>query len=160
MVNPCGWPPTHRIGAIHWIDTLGVGGANWTPRWWCLWGELCWCLTDYSYYSYSRKSKGREFFVPVRTLIGIKLLRKDFELITLKFTIAYVGLRATQVRLKFPSINPEVGNDCMGWVPTKIIPNPPRTELGIHRRTFLHQAKNLVTQTLKKSYESFVPSQV
>jgi hypothetical protein len=39
-----------------------------------LWGELCCCLTDYSYYSYSRKSTGREFFVPARTLIAVKLL--------------------------------------------------------------------------------------
>ena len=29
---------------------------------------------DYSYYSYCRKSTGREFFVPARTLIAVKLL--------------------------------------------------------------------------------------
>jgi hypothetical protein len=31
-----------------------------------------------------------------------------------------------------------------------IIPNPPRTELRIHRWTFLHQEKNLVTPFLQK----------
>jgi len=35
-------------------------------------------LTDYSYYSHSRKSTGREFFVPARTLIGVKLLINSF----------------------------------------------------------------------------------
>jgi hypothetical protein len=30
---------------------------------------------DYSYYSYRRKSTGREFFVTARTLIAVKLLR-------------------------------------------------------------------------------------
>ena len=63
----------HRIGVIHWIGA--VGGANGTPWWWCVWGELCCCLTDYSYYSYSRKSTGREFFVPARTLIMLLIKR-------------------------------------------------------------------------------------
>jgi hypothetical protein len=39
-----------------------------------LWGELCCCSTDYSYYSYCRNPTGREFFVPAWTLIGVKLL--------------------------------------------------------------------------------------
>ena len=43
-----------------------------------------------------------------------------------------------------------MGNDCRGCLPTNIIPNSPRTELRIHRRTFLHQEKNLVTPKLKK----------
>jgi len=45
------------------------------PWWWCLWGELCWCSTDFSYYSYCRNPTGREFFVPAGTLIGVKLLK-------------------------------------------------------------------------------------
>ena len=73
LANPCGWPHTHRIGAIHWINT--VGGANGTPWWWCLWGELCCCLMDYLYYSCSNKSTGQEFFVPTRTLIRVNLLK-------------------------------------------------------------------------------------
>ena len=42
MASPFRWPPTRLIWAIHWIDTIGE--ANGTPWWWCLWGELCWCL--------------------------------------------------------------------------------------------------------------------
>jgi hypothetical protein len=38
-------------------------------------GELCCCLSEFLYYSYCRKSTGREFFVPARTLIAVKLLR-------------------------------------------------------------------------------------
>ena len=37
-------------------------------------------MTDYSYYSYCRKSTGREFFVPVRTLIAVKLLMDSRDL--------------------------------------------------------------------------------
>ncbi len=33
LANPCGWPPTRRIGVIHWINALG--GANGTP-----WSEV------------------------------------------------------------------------------------------------------------------------
>ena len=33
-------------------------------------GGLCCCLTDYSYYSYCRKSTGQELFVPARTHSG------------------------------------------------------------------------------------------
>ena len=40
-------------------------------------GGVCCCLTDYSYYSDSRKSMGREFFVPARTLIGVKLITNE-----------------------------------------------------------------------------------
>ena len=38
-----------------------------------------------------------------------------------------------------------MGNDCRGCLPinTNIIPNPPRTELRKHGRTFLYQGKNL-----------------
>ncbi len=38
-----------------------------------------------------------------------------------------------------------MGNDCSGCLPinTNIILNPPRTELRIHGRTFLHKGKNL-----------------
>ncbi len=63
--NPFGWPPMRRIGEI----VCAIGGANETP-----WGELCWCSTDFWYYSYCRKSTGREFFVPARTLIGVNSL--------------------------------------------------------------------------------------
>jgi len=45
------------VGAIHWIDA--VGEANGTPWWWCLRGELHWCSTNFSYYSYYRESTGR-----------------------------------------------------------------------------------------------------
>jgi hypothetical protein len=38
-------------------------------------GLLCWGLRYFSYYSYSRKPTGREFFVPTRTLIVVFLLK-------------------------------------------------------------------------------------
>jgi hypothetical protein len=37
-------------------------------------GLLCWGLRYCSYYSYSRKPTGHEFFVPARTLIVVFLL--------------------------------------------------------------------------------------
>ncbi len=43
-----------------------------------MWGELCCCLTEFLYYSYCRKSTGRKFFVPARTLIAVKLLNIKF----------------------------------------------------------------------------------
>ncbi len=50
-----------RIGGLHWINA--IEGANKIPWWrWCSWGELCWCSTEFSFYSYGRKSMGREFF--------------------------------------------------------------------------------------------------
>ena len=61
-----------RIWVIHWIDA--IGGANGTPWWWYIRGELCWCSTDFWYYSYCRKATGWELFVPARTLIVVKLL--------------------------------------------------------------------------------------
>ncbi len=74
------WMAAH---ASDWGDSLNRRrkgeGANGTPWWWCLCGEFCWCLTDFSYYFYHRKSMGREFFVPTRTLIGVKLLRMHFS---------------------------------------------------------------------------------
>jgi hypothetical protein len=91
LANPCRWPPTHRIGAIHWTDP--VGGANRTPWWWCLWGELCCCLTDYSYYSYRRKSTGREFFVPARTLIGVSCYVPGCDRLSIVSTINYPSSR-------------------------------------------------------------------
>ncbi len=36
--NPFGWPPTHWIWMIHWINP--VGGANGSPWWWCLLGGV------------------------------------------------------------------------------------------------------------------------
>ena len=71
--NPFGWLPTCRIGVIHWINA--VGGVNSTPWWWCLWGVLCRCLTEFLYYSYCRKPTGQEFFVPAQTKIVVKLLK-------------------------------------------------------------------------------------
>ncbi len=40
-----------------------------------------------------------------------------------------------------------------GSLPTNIIPNPPRTGLGIHKQTFSHQGKNIVTPKLIKLQE-------
>ena len=51
-----------------------VGGANGSPWWWRLWGELCWCSMDILYYLYCMTSMGQEFVVPAQTLIGVKLL--------------------------------------------------------------------------------------
>ena len=72
LSNPFGWPPACQIGAIHWINA--VGGANGTPWWWCLWGVLCWCLTEFLYYSYWSKPTGQVFLVPAWTRIVVKLL--------------------------------------------------------------------------------------
>ena len=77
--NPCGWPPTHQIGVIDWIDAIGV--ANGAPWWWCLWGELCCCSTDYSYYSYCRKSTGWDFLFPPKPIV-VKLLTNQFNSIS------------------------------------------------------------------------------
>ncbi len=44
------------------------------PWWWCLWVS---CVGDrwyFPYYSYRRNPTGREFFVPARTQIVVKLL--------------------------------------------------------------------------------------
>ncbi len=39
--------------------------------------DCCVCGVEYfPYYSYSRKPTGREFFVPARTLIAVKLLKE------------------------------------------------------------------------------------
>jgi len=65
LANPFGWLPKHRNGAIHWINA--IGGTNGTPWWWCLWGELFWCSTEFLYHLYYRKSMEREVFVPVQT---------------------------------------------------------------------------------------------
>ncbi len=37
-----------------------------------------------------------------------------------------------------------------GWLPTNIIPNPPRTGLGIHKQTFLHEGSEALTPKLEK----------
>jgi hypothetical protein len=44
-------------------------------------GLLCWGLRYFSYYSYSRKPTGREFFVPVQTLIVVFLLISTTKLL-------------------------------------------------------------------------------
>jgi hypothetical protein len=59
------WPPTPLDGRpcvrLGWfIESM----PNVSPWWWCLWGELCWCLTGFSYSSYHRKPTEQEFFVP------------------------------------------------------------------------------------------------
>ena len=70
----------------HSLNQCCRGGANGTPWWWCLWGELCWFLTDFFYYSYCRKPTEREFFVPAlktfvttRTQIVVKLLTSSMK---------------------------------------------------------------------------------
>jgi hypothetical protein len=47
-------------------------------------GLLCWGLRYFSYYSYSRKPTGREFFVPARTLIVVFLLKTCQNLVLVK----------------------------------------------------------------------------
>ncbi len=49
-------------------------------------------MTDYSYYSYCRKSTGREFFVPARTLIAVKLLSNILTKIDLFQSLSQTGL--------------------------------------------------------------------
>ncbi len=56
---------------LDWGDSLNQhqrGGKWYTTVWWCLWGELCWCSTEFLYYSFHRKPTGREFFIPAQTL--------------------------------------------------------------------------------------------
>jgi hypothetical protein len=47
-------------------------------------GLLCWGLRYFSYYSYSRKPTGQEFFVPARTLIVVFLLKTCQNLVLVK----------------------------------------------------------------------------
>ena len=49
-----------------------VGGTNGSPWWWFLWGGLCRCSTEFSYYSYCRKPMRGKFFVPARTILVVK----------------------------------------------------------------------------------------
>ena len=58
---PCRWLPTHRNGAIHWINA--VEGANSSPWWWRFFGGgLCRCSTEFMYYSYRTNPMLWEFF--------------------------------------------------------------------------------------------------
>ncbi len=47
--------------------------------------------TEFSYYSYSRKPTGREFFVPARTEIGLKLLKRQPTHLIWKISIVPVS---------------------------------------------------------------------
>ena len=67
--NPYGWLPASDWGEIHRFNV--VGGANRSPWWQCLWGELCSCSTEILYYSYHKNPMGQDFRVPARTLILI-----------------------------------------------------------------------------------------
>ena len=70
---PC---PIGRIQRYH-----TVGGANDTTMVVMFVGQLCSGRQYFPYYSYCRNPTGREFFVPARTLIGVKLLKPPDEVL-------------------------------------------------------------------------------
>ena len=75
LPNPFQRGGLRSIGRIQRYHT--VGGANGTTMVVMFVGQLCSGRRYFPYYSYSRNPTGREYFVPVRTLIGVKLLRNN-----------------------------------------------------------------------------------
>jgi hypothetical protein len=71
----------HRIGAIY--QMYAVERANNTPWWWCLWGELCWCLNKFPYNSYCRKSTRWKFFIPAQNIISLSV-RRVFDIASIR----------------------------------------------------------------------------
>ena len=63
--------------ASDWGDPLNKRrrGGKWYTMVMMFEGELCRCLTEFLYYSYSRKPTGREFVVPAWTKKMAKLLK-------------------------------------------------------------------------------------
>jgi hypothetical protein len=72
MANPFGRGYLHQIGQIH--QSHAIGGANGSTMV-VMFVDCCvgggWY---FPYYSYRRNPTGKEFFVPARTLIAVKLL--------------------------------------------------------------------------------------
>ena len=72
LTKPFGRGYLHRIGLIH--QSHAIGGANGSTMV-VMFVDCCVGAVGYfPYYSYSRNRTGRELFVPVGTLIAVKLL--------------------------------------------------------------------------------------
>ena len=88
LPNPFGIGYPCPTGSIHRYHAI-VGGANGTTMVVMFVRLLCWCLAEFSHYSYSRKATGQEFFVPTQTLIAVKLLTKIVPAQLLLITILH-----------------------------------------------------------------------
>ena len=80
--NPFRRDCQRQIGRVQRYHT--IGGANGTTMVVMFVGQLCSGRQYFPYYSYCRNPKGREFFVPTRTLIGVKLLTTIYLTVTLQ----------------------------------------------------------------------------
>ncbi len=68
-----------RVGSSVSKDTTPEEGQMAPLWWWCLWVSCVGGRRYFPYYSYRRNPTGREFFVPARTQIAVKLLRFRFS---------------------------------------------------------------------------------
>ena len=94
------WPPMCLIGAIHWINAIRE--ANGTTWWWCLRRELCWCLTEFSYYSYCRKATvwGGSFSFPPEPIVVKLLSLKKGLLVNIGCYILILGKNVWYVHIE------------------------------------------------------------
>ena len=90
------------IGSIHRYHT--VGGANGTTMVVIVVGLLWWGWRAFPYYSYCRKATGREFSVPARTLIAVKLLKRYKLVKTTHNVFVFLGLGMLQNNWVFFSV--------------------------------------------------------